>query len=116
MLYADNVQDSPGIEYALEDGVIRITLSACTDRLGQEILNIKRRFLIDPLFQYSRGMGCSLVEHVPRLAYALFSCACLTRNFRGEWDCLFRNIAVGVVLSQAADLDELWACCRSLGF
>ena len=111
MLYADNVEESTGIEYALEDGVIKITLSVCTDRLGQEIMNVKRRFLIDPLFQYSRGLGCSLVEHVPQLAYALFSCACLTRNFRGEWDSLFRNIAVGVVLSQAADLDGLWACC-----
>ena len=116
MLYADIVEDSPGIEYALEDGVIKITLSACTDRLSQEILNIKRRFLIDPLFQYSQSLGCSLVEHVPQLAYALFSCACLTRNFRGEWDSLFRNIALGVVLSQAADLDELWACFNSLGF
>ena len=115
-IYADNVEDSPGIVYALEDGIIKITLSACTDRLGQEILNIKRRYLIDPLFQYSRGMGCSLVEHIPQLAYALFSCACLTRDFRGDWDSLFRNIAIGVVLSQAADLDALWDCCRSLGF
>ncbi|CAF9905169.1 MAG: hypothetical protein ALECFALPRED_000168 [Alectoria fallacina] len=63
MLYADNVKESSGIEYALEDGVIKITLSVCTDRLGQEIMNIKRQLLIDPLFQYSRGMGFSLVEH-----------------------------------------------------
>lgn len=35
MLYADHVEDAPGIAYALEDGVIDITLSACTDRLGQ---------------------------------------------------------------------------------
>ena len=116
MLYADNLEDPPEIEYVLEDGVIKVTLSACTDRLGQEIFNIKRRFLIDPLVQYSQSLGCSLVEHVPQLAYALFSCACLTRDFRGEWDSLFRNIAVGVVLSQAADLDELWACFHSFGF
>ena len=66
LLYADKVEDSPGIEYALEDGVIKITLGVCTDRLGQEILNIKRRFLIDLLFKYARGPGCSLVEHVPQ--------------------------------------------------
>lgn len=116
MLYADNVYDPPRIDYALDDGTIKITMSACTDRLGQEILNIKRRFLIDPLFQYLRDKGCGLEEHVPQLAYALFSCACLTRNFNGDWDSLFRNIAVGVMLSQASSLEKLWDCCSSLGF
>ena len=116
MLYADSIHGSPTIEYSLDDGIIKITMDSCTDRLGQEILNIKRRFLIDPLFQYSRDIGCDLEEHVPQLAYALFSCACLTRNFKRDWDSLFRNIAVGVVLSQAADLENLWDCCRSLGF
>ena len=116
MLYADHVYDPPRIEYALDDGIIEITMDACTDRLGQEILNIKRRFLIDPLFQYSRDRGCNLEEHVPQLAYALFSCACLTRNFKRNWDCLFRSLAVGVVLSQATDLEKLWDRCRSLGF
>ena len=116
MLYADNIYDPPRIEYALDDGFINITMIASTDRLGQEILNIKRRFLVDLIFQYPRDKGCGLEEHVPQLAYALFSCACLTRNFKGNWDSLFRNIAVGVVLLQAADLEKLWDCCRSLGF
>ena len=115
MLYADHIYDPPRVEYALEDGTIKITMSAWEDRLGKEILNIKRRFLIDPLFQYSRNKGSSLEGHVSQLAYALFSCACLTRDFNGEWDSLFRNIAVGVVLSQAASLEKLWDCCRSLG-
>ena len=57
VLYADSIYNPPRIEYALDDGVIKITISAYTDRLGQEILNIKRRVLIDPLFQYSRDMG-----------------------------------------------------------
>ena len=116
MLYADHIYDAPRIEYALEDGTIKITMSAWEDRLGKEILNIKRRFLVDPLFQYSRDKGCRLEGHVSQLAYASFSCACLTRNFNGDWDSLFRNIAVGVVLSQAANLEELWNGCRSLGF
>ena len=116
MIYADHISDSPRIEYALDDGIIVITMGAYTDRLGQEILNIKRRFLIDPIFRYSRDMGCSLEEYVPQLAYALFSCACLTRNFNRHWDSLFWSIAVGVVLSQATDLEKLWDCCRSLGF
>ena len=41
ILYADNIHDSPRIEYALDDGIIKITMSACKDRLGQEILNMK---------------------------------------------------------------------------
>ena len=116
MLYADYVHDAPRIEYAVEDGTIKITMVAWKDQLGKEILNIKRHFLIDPLFQYSRDKGCDMEGHVSQLAYALFSCACLTRNFNGDWDSLFRNIAVGVVLSQAANLDELWDGCRSFGF
>ena len=107
MLYADHIYDSPRIEYALGNGIIETTMDACADRLGQEILNIKRRFLIDPLFQYSRDRGCSLEEYVPQLAYTLFSYTYLTRNFKRHWDSLFRSIAVDVVLSQATDLEKL---------
>ena len=65
MLYVDYIYDFPRIEYALDDGIIVITMDVYTDDLGQEILNIKRRFLIDPRFQYSRDIGCSPKEHVP---------------------------------------------------
>ena len=107
IIYTDHICESPRIEYALDDGIIVITMNICTDRLRQELLNVKRRFLIDPRFQYSRDMGCSLEEYVPQLAFALFSCACLTRDFKRHWDSLFRNIVVGVVLSQATDLKKL---------
>ena len=54
MLCADHIYDAPGIEYALEDGTIEITVNALKDRLEKEILNIKRRFFIDPVFRYSK--------------------------------------------------------------
>ena len=76
---------------------------------------IKRPFLIAPLFEFAQSMGHDLEQHVPQLASPLFACACLTRNFTGDWRNLFRNLAVGVMLSQATTLDELWECCRTLG-
>ena len=114
-LYADNMPDLPDIEYELREGVIRITLSPCEDQIGQAILEIKRRFLLAPFFEHAQGMGHDLEQHVRQLASALFACACLTRNFTGDWDNLFRNLAVGVMLSQATTLEGLWECCGSLG-
>ena len=115
MLYADNIPSLPGIDYELREGVMRITLSPYEDQIGQAILEIKRRFLIAPLFVHAQGMGHDLEQHVPQLASALFACACLKRNFTGDWDNLFRNLAVGVMLSQATTLERLWECCGSLG-
>ena len=45
MLYADIIHGSPKTEFSLGDGIIKITMDTCTDRLGQEILNIKRALL-----------------------------------------------------------------------
>lgn len=115
MLYADNIPNLSGIDYELKEGVMRITLSPYEDQVGQAILEIKRRFLIVPLLEYAQGMRHDLEQHVPQLASALFSCACLTRNFTGDWGNLFRNLAVGVMLSQVTTLEELWECCDSLG-
>lgn len=114
-LYADNIKDPSNIVYELKDGVIRITLGACRDQLGQAILEIKRRFLIAPLFEHAKGSGHDLEQHISQLASALFTCACLTRNFNGDWDTLFRNLAVGVMFSQVKSMTELWLCCGLLG-
>lgn len=84
MLYADHIHEASPIEYTLSNGIIEITTGACADRVGREIANIKKRFLIEPIFQLSKDMGCDLEEHVPQLAHALFACACLTRNFSGD--------------------------------
>ena len=115
MLYADNMPSLPSIDYELRKGVMRITLSPCEDLIGQAILDIKRRFLIAPLFEHAQAMGHDLEQHVPQLASALLACACLTRNFTGDWDNFFRNLAVGVMLSQATTLKGLWECCNLLG-
>ncbi|KAL8791306.1 MAG: hypothetical protein Q9195_005925 [Heterodermia aff. obscurata] len=115
VLYADKMPDLPRIDYELREGVIRITLRPCEDQLGQAILEIKRRFLIAPLFEFAQAKGHDLEQHVPQLANALFACACLTRNFTGDWGNFFRNLGVGVMLSQATTLEALWECCNSLG-
>ena len=115
MLYADHMPNPPGIDYELQEGVMRITLSPCEDPIGQAMLEIKRRFLIIPLFKYAQAKHHDLEQHIPQLASALFACACLTRDFAGDWGTLFRNFAVGVMFSQVRTLEELWGCCESLG-
>ena len=118
-LYANTIEDPPAIEYTLneEANLIEITMDAASqDRLASGILNIKRRYLMEPLFEFLGGdRSGGLGEHVPQFAYALFSCACLTRDFKGHWASLFRNIAVGVMFSQVTELEGIWACCRTLG-
>ena len=115
-LYADHIPNPPGIDYELKEGVIRITLSPCEAPIGQAILVIRRRLLILPLFVYAQAMHHDLEQHVPQLASALFACACLTRNFAGDWGNLFRNLAAGVMFSQVSTLEGLWGCCcDSLG-
>ena len=120
VLYADMIEDPTATQYNLneEANLIEINMgTACQDQLASGILNIKRRYLMEPLFDSLEGdRSIDLEEHVPQFAYALFSCACLTRDFKGQWASLFRNIAVGVMFSQATNLEGIWACCRMLGF
>lgn len=112
-LYADVIRDLSPVEYTLANDVMIV--APVTDQLSQEILNIKKKYLLEPLIQSARKQNCDLESYIPQLASALFACSALTRNFSGEWDCFFRNIAVGIVLSQATNWEGLWACCTSLG-
>lgn len=118
-LYANTIEDPPAIEYTLneEANLIEITMGTVSqDQLASGILNIKRRYLMDPLLEFLGGdRSGGLGEHIDQFAYALFSCACLTRNFKGKWASLFRNIAVGAMFSQVTDMEGIWACCRTLG-
>lgn len=69
----------------LDNGIIRITVDACKDQLGQAILEIRRRSLIAPLFEHAQGMVYDLEQHIPQFASAFFACACLTTDFTRGW-------------------------------
>jgi hypothetical protein len=96
------------------NGVIRMALGQCVDELGEAILEIKKRYLIEPSRAYMRTKGVSLDDFVPCLADAMLACALFTRDFSGYSETLWRNICIGVVLSQAKDFDDLWKLFETL--
>jgi hypothetical protein len=79
------------------------------DLLSRAILEIKRRYLLQPFCRVADQHGFDLfnVENMRRLGFALLACALLSRDFSGSWNVLFVNIAVGVTISQFTDWKEL---------
>jgi len=90
------------------DGAVIMTLDRCIDDLGEAILEIKKRHLIEPIRAYMTTEEVALDEFVPCLAHASLACALFTRDYTGHWETLWRNVCIGVVLSQVKDFDGLW--------
>ncbi len=79
------------------------------DSLSTAILDIKRRYLIAPLYEFVKRQNIELfdVNDIRQLGFAMFACAVLSRNFNGKWDVFFANLAVGLMLSQMETISEL---------
>ena len=77
------------------------------DSLSIAILEIKRRYLIAPFYEFVKRHGLKLfdVNQIRQLGFAMFTCAILSRNFYGKWDAFFANLAVGTLFSQ---LESIW--------
>jgi hypothetical protein len=110
MLYADETPYAVDVDYFLHNGVVTVNVRTCNDHLSRAILAIKRRYLVEPLLDEFNDLH----NHVSQLSSGLFACSLLTRNLSDKWDAFFGNMAVGVALSQAKDLGELWDCCALL--
>ncbi|KAI0139599.1 hypothetical protein F4776DRAFT_596029 [Hypoxylon sp. NC0597] len=96
-----------------------INLDVRKDSLTQAILDIKLRYLIQPLFEEARKLGYSLDDHVPILASALLLCATTTRSFATEETAegaLISNFAFGIILSTSRDWEGFLANLEKLGF
>lgn len=83
MLYADRAEEhgSPDVQYHLEGDTLVINVTTIVDELSQAILNIKRRYLIGPFFEFASSVSCDLDKYIPQLASALFACSVLTRQY-----------------------------------
>jgi hypothetical protein len=104
MLYADETPYAVDVDYFLYNGVMTVNVRTCNDHLSRAILAIKRHYLVKPLLNEFNDLH----NHVSQLLSGLFTCSLLTRNLLDKWDAFFRNMAVGIVLSQVKDLGELW--------
>lgn len=116
-LYLDLLSKTPKMTYAIEGDLINITFTPYVDDLTQAVFDVKRRFLLQPLFGWVEdcGDGHDLGKDIPLLSNALLCCATLTRDFSGHPDAFVRNLATGIVLAQAVDLEGFYSGFKSLG-
>ncbi len=114
--FASEIGKPSGLQCTISDSVLDIRISTRMDDLSKMILEIKKRYLIEPLLQVARDLGpeYDLEPYIAQLGGALFACAVLTRNYSGKWDDFLANLAIGAVLSQIENLDDLWRCCTFL--
>ena len=114
-LYMDILPDVPKTGCELDGGYVDVHFTPYADDITQAIFDIKRKYLIEPLFDLVLSLGGDLEKNVPLLSAALLLCATLTRNYSKTPDVLFRSVATGIVLSQAVNTEGLYSCLRRLG-
>ena len=114
-LYMDVLPDIPETRCEFIGGFIDVQFTPYVDEITQAIFDVKRKYLLQPLFDLVLNLGGDLEKNVRLLSAALLLCATLTRNYSITPDIFFRSMATGIVLSQAANLEELYSCLRMLG-
>ncbi len=114
-LYMDILPDVPETKCEFDGAFINIQFTPYIDDIAQAIFDVKQRYLLQPLFALILSLDGGLEKNVPLLSNALFLCATLTRNYSKAPDVFFRNMATGIILSQAVDLETFYLCLRTLG-
>ena len=114
-LYMDILPDVPKTGCELDGGYIDVHFTPYVDDITQAIFDVKRRYLLEPLFDLVLSLGGDLERNVPLLSAALLLCATLTRNSSETPHVFFRSVATGIVLSQAVNIEGLYSCLRKLG-
>lgn len=114
ILYMDILPDVSKTRCELGGGYIDVQFTPYVDDITQAIIDIKRRYLLKPLFDIVLGRGGDLEKNVPLLSAALLLCATLSRNYSKSPDGFVMNVATGIVLSQAVDMEGLHLCLRKL--
>lgn len=105
-----------GVSCRSMEGTLVVDFVPHVDAMSQAVLDIKLRYLIQPLCDEVRNAGVCLDSHVSILANALLLCATLTRNFATEEDAFLRNFATGIALSGSKTWGEFATGLETLGF
>ncbi|KAL9577657.1 MAG: hypothetical protein Q9212_006228 [Teloschistes hypoglaucus] len=114
-LYMDVLPNVPETRCKIEGGYIDVQFTPDVDSLSQAVFEIKRRYILRPLFEHALSLGWNLENNIPLLSNALFVCATLTRNYSNNATALVRNTATGIVLTGAVDMDRFYAGLDTLG-
>ena len=113
-LYADCIPDASRVEASIKRGRLSLRLHNADRTLSRGILEIKRRYLIEPLLLHAPEVGINSKAGVEVLANCLFASALLTRNFSEHPQAFFVSLCHAVKLSQVKTLPDLWATCSKL--
>src|SRR5947207_3629668 len=102
------------VQAAFRDGTVVITLNLSRDTLNSAILEIKTRYLVEPLVAFMKAQGADLSKIVEQIASAFFMCGSSKQHWPGGWDEFFARSGVGVALSQIKQFTEVREVWESL--
>ncbi|KAI6086140.1 hypothetical protein F4821DRAFT_270169 [Hypoxylon rubiginosum] len=109
--------DRPKVEYQIAENTLVVDFTPDVDWLSQAILDIKMRYLIQPLCEEIRDkLNMSLEDNVPLLSSALFLCASLAKNFAKDEEGFLLSFAIGITLAGAKSWSDLYSRFEKLGF
>lgn len=111
----DILPEAPETRCKIEGDFINIHFTPHVDDITQDMFDIQRQYLLQPLLDLVLSLGGDLEENVVLLSNVLRLCATLTRNCSKTPEVLFRNMATGIFLSQAVNWEEFYSCLRTLG-
>lgn len=114
-LYMDILPELPETRFEIDGGLINIRFTPYIDDITQAVFDVKRRYLLQPLFELVLSLGGDLEKNITLLSNALFLCATLTRNHGTIPEVFLRNMATGIVFSRAVDLKGFYSCFKTLG-
>lgn len=114
-LYMDILPGMPETKYEFRGEFIDVQFTLSVNDLTQAVFDIKRRYFIEPLMRLVSSIGGNLETNISLLSKALFLCATLTRNHDKNPNVFIKNMATGIVLSTAKDLNGLYPCFMTLG-
>ena len=104
-LYMDILPDVPRTGCELDGENIDVQFTLYADGISRAIFDVKRRYVIQPpliLF--------GVLEEIWSLRYRGTS----MRNYSKNPDVFFRSVATDIFLSQAVNIEGLFACLRML--
>ena len=113
-MYMDQLPNIPETKYEVENDRINVSFAPIIDDIAQAVFDIKRRYLLRPLFEIIRKQGGDLEKNILLFGNALLLCATLTRNHSRHPEAFFRNMLTGIILSQATDLESFDTCLERL--
>ena len=102
--------DGIRIKWRVEEGTIHVDYNLNIEALSKALAVIKLEYLLRPMLETLNQNSHHLVELAEEtLAYGLFACALLTRDYSRRPDVFFLNLAIGVRL--ATEMRTVFAEC-----